>query len=80
LISKGIDKARLIPKGYGESQPHFLTGVDKKPVLNENGQRILLTEEYINKHSSNDKREELHQYNRRTSFKVVSEKFELQSR
>jgi OmpA-OmpF porin, OOP family len=80
LISKGIDKDRLIAKGYGESQPHFLAGPDKKPVLNENGQRILLTEEYINKHSSKDKREELHQRNRRTSFKVVGEKFDLQSR
>jgi OmpA-OmpF porin, OOP family len=80
LISKGIDPERLIPKGYGETRPNFVAGPDKKPVLNEAGERILLTEEYINKHTSKDKKEQLHQRNRRTSFKVVGEKFDLQSR
>lgn len=79
LISKGIASERLIPKGYGETQPNFLAGQDKKPILNETGQRILLTEEYINKHPSKEKREELHQRNRRTSFKVVGERFDIQS-
>jgi outer membrane protein OmpA-like peptidoglycan-associated protein len=79
LISKGIERDRLVPKGYGETQPNFLAGPDKKPVLNEKGQRILLTEEYINKHQSKEKREELHQRNRRTSFKVIGEKFDIQS-
>lgn len=79
LISKGIERDRLVPKGYGETQPNFLAGPDKKPVLNEQGKRILLTEAYINTYPSKEKREELHQRNRRTSFKVVGEKFDLQS-
>ena len=79
LISKGIEKDRLVPKGYGETQSNYLAGPDKKPILNENGQRILLTDEYINKHTSKEKREELHQRNRRTSFKVVGEKFDVES-
>ncbi|MEN9441555.1 MAG: hypothetical protein RLZ33_1632, partial [Bacteroidota bacterium] len=41
LVSKGIARERLIPKGYGETQPNFMAGSDKKPVLNENGDRIL---------------------------------------
>lgn len=77
LISKGIDKSRIIPKGYGETQPHFLAGSDKKPVLSENGERIKLTEAYINLQGSKERREDLHQRNRRTSFKVIGEKFDL---
>ncbi len=80
LISKGIERDRLIAKGYGETQPNFLAGADKKPVMNEQGNRILLTEAYINTYTSKDKREELHQRNRRTSFKVVGEKFDVESR
>jgi outer membrane protein OmpA-like peptidoglycan-associated protein len=77
LVSKGIARERLIPKGYGETQPNFMAGVDKKPVLNEKGDRILLTEDYINKQKSKERKEELHQRNRRTSFKVVGEKYEV---
>jgi len=32
LVSKGIARERLIPKGYGETQPNFMAGADKKPV------------------------------------------------
>lgn len=77
LISKGVDASRLIPVGYGETQQNYLAGPDKKPVLNEKGARIILTDDYINKHSSKEKKEELHQRNRRTSFKVVGEKFDM---
>jgi outer membrane protein OmpA-like peptidoglycan-associated protein len=77
LVSKGIARERLIPKGYGETQPNFMAGADKKPVLNEKGDRILLTEDYINKQKTKERKEELHQRNRRTSFKVVGEKYEV---
>lgn len=77
LVSKGIARERLIPKGYGETQPNFMAGSDKKPVLNENGDRILLTEDYINKQKTKERKEELHQRNRRTSFKVVGENYEV---
>ena len=79
LISKGIETRRLIPVGYGEAQPNFLTGADKQALYNENGEKILLTETYIEAQNSNEEKELLHQRNRRTSFKVTGEKFDLNS-
>ncbi len=80
LISKGIPKERLIARGFGETQPAVLRGEDKMPILDSDGNEIPLTEEYIESHKSNDKRNELHQRNRRTAFKVVGEGFELESK
>ncbi len=70
LIEKGISKARLTAKGYGESQPKV---VDEKlaaqyPFL-RNG--ITLTEDYINSLSNKDEQEIAHQVNRRTEFRVL---------
>ena len=71
---------RLTPKGYGEDQPNFLKNDKKKPVLDDKGERIYLTEKYINTFKSNEEKfEEYHQRNRRTSFKVVGEGFSLES-
>lgn len=80
LIELGIDEARIKANGFGESQPNYLKGENKKPVLNESGERIILTEAYINAQQSEEIREEYHQRNRRTSFKVVGESFNLQSK
>lgn len=58
LISKGIKKERLIPQGYGESEPipgHECSTIEKL------------------KTSDPDKFEEMHQRNRRTAFRVVKE-------
>ena len=79
LISKGISKSRLKARGYGEKQPNFLKNASKKPVLNSSGQRIILTEAYIKSQATEAVREEYHQKNRRTSFKVVGEGFDLNS-
>ena len=79
LISKGIEPSRLIPVGYGETQPNFLAGADKKPILNAKGENILLTESYIDAQKSKERKELLHQRNRRTAFKVIGEKFNLNS-
>ena len=73
LISQGIDPNRLIPIGYGETQPNTLQDPKtKKPVLDESGKAIVLTEAYIDAKKTKKEREELHQRNRRTSFKVVA--------
>lgn len=80
LIAKGISKDRIKPMGYGETQPAILLGPDKKPVLDANGQQIILTEAYIKAQKPKAYQEELHQRNRRTAFKVVGEKFDIQSR
>ena len=69
----------MIAVGYGETQPNFLAGADKKPILNAKGENILLTEAYIDAQKTKELKEILHQRNRRTSFKVVGEKFDLNS-
>ena len=79
LISKGIPKERLTAKGYGESQPNYLKGSNGKSVIGNDGKRIYLTKEYIDAEPSEDVQEEYHQRNRRTSFKVVGEGFNLES-
>ena len=80
LLGRGIDEDRLKAKGFGETQPNYLKNAKKQPVLDQNGDRIVLTEDYINAQPSEDTREEYHQRNRRTSFKVVGESFNLQSK
>lgn len=61
LISKGIAKERLVPKGWGEDHPLKLGNV-------------VLTEKYINSQPANQ-REALHQLNRRTTFRVLSNSY-----
>ena len=80
LISKGIPKERLIARGFGESDPAILLDENKMPVLDENGERIKLTEKYIDSRHNNALEEKLHQKNRRTAFKVVGEGFVLESK
>lgn len=79
LVKKGIPKSRLKAIGYGENEPNYLKNKSKKPVLNEKGERIILTEAYINAQPTEEIREEYHQRNRRTSFKVVGEGFNVES-
>lgn len=80
LLERGISPERLKAIGYGESQPNFLKDENKKPVLDENGERAILTEAFINAQSTEEIQEEYHQRNRRTSFKVVGESFNLESK
>ncbi|MFI5204299.1 MAG: OmpA family protein [Flavobacteriales bacterium] len=58
LILKGIDRARLIPKGYGETTP--IPGHE------------CATVEAL-KETDHDKFEEMHQKNRRTAFRVIKQ-------
>ncbi|MCJ8290684.1 MAG: OmpA family protein [Crocinitomicaceae bacterium] len=80
LFSRGISEKRLKAVGYGESQPNYLKDAKKNAVLDENGKRIILAEAYINAQITEEIQEEYHQRNRRTSFKVVGETFNLQSK
>lgn len=76
---KGVPSDRLIAKGFGEGEPNYLKDADKKPVMGPDGKRIYLIEAYINAQPLEKTREDYHQRNRRTSFKVVGEGFKLNS-
>ncbi len=82
LISKGIDKDRLVAKGYGESKPQIVT----KKIASQSSfkEGDVLNEEFINKIKNNpdlndeDKKkliDEANQINRRTEFKVIATDF-----
>ena len=66
LMSKGIDKERLKAVGYGQRDPRILlknTGSFKAgDILDDN---------FIDKLKNNKTKEEAHQLNRRTEFKVL---------
>lgn len=74
LFARGIDRDRLIPKGYGDRIPRTLTADTKsefngKTYLFPKG--ITLTESYINNLKTYGEREAAHQLNRRSEFRVV---------
>ena len=81
LITKGISADRLVANGKGESQPYVITEEDSKnskrgwslkgKVFKEGN---ILSESFINKLKVKF-RDIAHQYNRRTSFKVLSENY-----
>jgi peptidoglycan-associated lipoprotein len=70
LIEKGIARDRLVPKGYGESQPKT---VDKKDHAAYSFLPVgtKLTEDFINSLGDDDRMEMAHFLNRRTEFKVL---------
>ena len=63
LINKGIDKERLSFKGFGETKPATIT--------NASGQKVTLTEAYINTLPKLEQKA-AHQQNRRTVYIVKS--------
>jgi len=74
LTEKGINKARLIAKGYGERMPRELTiDITKDGYTFERGTK--LTEEYILSIPDLKKRQVAYQLNRRTEFSVIGKNF-----
>lgn len=80
LIKNGIEKERLLSKGYGESNPDIIRKEDKTPSGKIVPANTKLEESYINTFKK-DKTdfEYLHQLNRRTTFNIVSDTFNLNS-
>jgi len=75
LVSIGIDPNQLVAVGAGENEPF---------VIENNTGRFkegdVLTESYINKIKFRKNKKKAHQYNRRTSFKVLREDYVGQSK
>lgn len=71
LISQGIEMNRLQPKGYGESEP---AEIFIEPANEDvEGEIIALTKSYIDALATEEEKEEAHQRNRRTAFKVLGQ-------
>ena len=74
LIEKGINKQRLVAKGYGKRVPRILTtNITRDGYTFDQGTK--LTEEYILSLSDVKKREAAYQLNRRTEFSVIGKNF-----
>ena len=74
LIEKGINTARLVARGYGESMPKVVTDRihEEYPFLPE-GQ--VLSEAFIPGLPTIEQQEIAHQINRRTEFQVLTTEF-----
>lgn len=75
LILRGIHSKRLVPKGYGESQPRELNNDFIREGLRFM-EGTILSEDFINSLKNNPLKEAAHQLNRRTEFKVLSNDFD----
>lgn len=78
LFARGIDRDRLVAKGYGDRVPRTLTRDTEvefrgKKFLFPKG--ITLSEEYINKLRTYEEKEAAHQLNRRTEFRILRTDF-----
>ncbi len=78
LVLRGVDESKIQSVGLGEDEPRTVRVVDGKhffyPDPNWNThEKIILTEKYINKFRSTDKKlyNQLHQWNRRTEIVVI---------
>ena len=70
LIAKGIDPGQLVARGMGEKEPFVIEQEDGRFKVGD-----VLTEAYIKKIIFKKNKEIAHQYNRRTSFKVIREDY-----
>jgi peptidoglycan-associated lipoprotein len=77
LTQKGINIKRLVAKGYGETTPRVIT--EKLAKLHpEFKVGDLLDMNYINALSTDAVKEEAHQINRRTEFKVLATDYKIE--
>ena len=75
---KGIDPARIVPKGYGEYMPRVLDRdmtvvYNRKTFTFKKGTK--LTEKYIESLGSKDEKEAAHQLNRRTELYILRDDY-----
>ncbi len=73
LVEKGIDSLRLVPKGYAATQPRVIDADLASTSHFKAGD--VMDMNYINKLKTKELKEEAHQLNRRTEFKVLSHSY-----
>jgi len=74
LISKGVNPARLVAKGYGKTWPKKVTRKMAKQY-EFLGAGDILSEEYINKLATDEQKEIAKSLDRRTEFRVLRNDF-----
>ena len=74
LVGIGIDPGQLVAVGAGEDEPFVIEVKDGRFKEGD-----VLTESYIRKIKFKKNKNKAHQYNRRTSFKVLREDYIPQS-
>jgi outer membrane protein OmpA-like peptidoglycan-associated protein len=78
LVSKGIATERLLAKGWGETLPEVLTSDEILSDGSGIAKGTTLTESLINQYKAKKTDFEfLHQFNRRTTFNIVSDVIEV---
>lgn len=78
LHARGIERERLVPKGYGDRVPRTLKHdctVEMNGKTYKFDKGITLTDDYINKLKTHGEREAAHQLNRRTEFRILRTDF-----
>lgn len=82
LYARGIERERLVPKGYGDRIPRTLKAdceVEMNGKTYKFPKGVTLTDEYISKLKTKNEKEAAHQLNRRTEFRILRTDYVPQS-
>jgi outer membrane protein OmpA-like peptidoglycan-associated protein len=66
IVTGGVEKDRLVSKGYGETTP--------VEAMNEEGEIVVYSIDYIKTLKTKKAKDQAYQKNRRTAFKVINQK------
>lgn len=82
LVARGIERERLVPKGYGDRIPRTLRTdceVEMGGKVYKFHKGITITDDYIAKLKTKNEKEAAHQLNRRTEFRILRTDYVPQS-